>query len=39
MAPEGPAGPQWWAELATPDESPVGTVTQKKEGTTWKNIG
>ena len=39
MAPEGTAYPQRWAELATPDGGPIETVTQKKGGATWRDIG
>ena len=31
--------PQRWAELATPDRGPTGTITQRKRGATWRDIG
>ena len=39
MAPEGTANPQRLAELATPMRSPTETVTQRKGGATWRDIG
>ena len=35
-APEGTAKLRQWAELATLDERPDWTVTQRKGGTTWR---
>ena len=31
MAPEGTANPQWWAELATPDERPNWDCNTEEE--------
>ena len=39
MAPEGAGNPQQWAELAIPMRGPAGTVTQRKGGATWRDIG
>ena len=39
MVPEGTANRQQWAELATPDERLNWTVTQRKGGATWRDIG
>ena len=39
MAPEGTANLQRWAELATPMRGPIETVTQRKGGATWRDIG
>ena len=39
MAPEGAANLQRWTELATPMRGPIGTVTQRKGGATWRDIG
>ena len=30
--------PQRWAELATPDRGPTGTITQRKGGAVWRDI-
>ena len=39
VAPEGTANLQRWAELATPMRGPIETVTQRKGGATWRDIG
>ena len=39
MAPEGTVSPQRWAELAALMRGPVGIITQRKEGATWRDIG
>ena len=39
VAPEGIADLQRWAELATPMRGPIETVTQRKGGATWRDIG
>ena len=39
MAPEGTVNPQRWAEQAARMRGPTWTVTQRKGGATWRDMG